>query len=168
MFCPPHNAAFHFAGRTCLAPREHRKKDRMPRPGQVFASSLRNMKRKSHRAMPGAAEHRTVPHEISRLVRRERKFGGFTLLEFRVQVQFLEFQPMSHIFGRQYEDDWLALLQRYLCRGVRKSFYRNFDSPWSVRSRRQIQRVPASPWPNSQRRWFLRGCLISFSQPFAR
>src|ERR1700716_2723323 len=35
--------------------------DRMPRPGQVVASSLRNMKGEGHGAMPRATEHRTVP-----------------------------------------------------------------------------------------------------------
>src|ERR1700730_6748826 len=107
----------------------------MPRLGPVVASLLRNMKGESHRAVPRAAEHRAVPHEIAHFVGSKGKLRRLTFLKLRVQVQFFEFQPVSHIFGRQYENDWPALFQGYLCRGVGKLFYRHLDSLRSVRSR---------------------------------
>jgi hypothetical protein len=106
----------------------------MPKLRQVVASSLRNMKRKSHRAMPRTAEHRTVPNEISHFIRRESKFRGFTFFNPHVQVQFLEFQPVSHICGRQYENDRFALFHGYLGRSVRKLFCRDVDPSWGVLS----------------------------------
>src|SRR5271154_5505824 len=105
---------------------------RMPRLERVAASSLCNVKRESHRAMSRATEHRAVPHEISRSVRREGKLSGFAFVKFCVQVQFLEFQPMGHIFSRQYEDDGLALFQNNFCWSVSELFYRNLNTPRSI------------------------------------
>src|ERR1035437_3949295 len=86
--------------------------------------------------MTGAAEPRAVANKVPRLCGGEGDLTGGVLADLGLQIQFLEFDSMSHVLTSEREHHRLAFLQRDLGRRIATSPGHNFDPPRSLCCRR--------------------------------
>lgn len=76
---------------------------------------------------------RAVAHERASLSRCEGEFDRGIFADIRLQIQFIEFQPMSDICALEEKHDRLTLFERDLAGNVSEAFGGHFNAARRLR-----------------------------------